>query len=129
MHWTDCCTCMLLHRSKLLLEKLVIRKGGSVLDIAEGREKQKTTAAGMTGDELIQLLKTSDEGKDLAQSGVVDDEVRLDSMSLRPRCCSLSCSACLQHRCASRPSRLLLHSPHLAVCHLTEGPVHWCTDS
>ena len=72
----------------------MIRKGGSVLDIAEGRDKKKTTAAGMTGDELIQLLKTSDEGKDVAQSGVVDDKVRWEATCLRPQCCSL-CSACL----------------------------------
>ncbi len=63
-------------RSKLLLEKLVIKKG-SVLDEGE-KKKDGGAASGLTADQLISLLRTPVDAKsDIAQSGVVDDKVRV----------------------------------------------------
>lgn len=58
-------------RSKLLLEKLVIKKGS----VLEG-DKDADKGGGLTADGLLELLKTPVDAKsDLAQSGAVDDQV------------------------------------------------------
>jgi hypothetical protein len=61
-------------RSKLLLEKLVIKKGS----VLEGDGEKDKAGGGMTATDLLDMLKAPVDAKaDLAQSGVVDDEVRL----------------------------------------------------
>jgi hypothetical protein len=62
----------MLCRSKLLLEKLVIKKGS----VLEGDADQDKAGGGMTAADLLSLLKQPVNAKsDVAQSGVVDDKV------------------------------------------------------
>lgn len=56
--------------SKLMLERLVIRKGAFIADDA------KKGAAGLSNEELMELLKDTIPLKDEPQSGVVSDKVR-----------------------------------------------------
>ncbi len=56
--------------SKLMLERLVIRKGAFIAN-----EDDKKGAAGLSREELMDLLKDSIPLKDEPQSGVVSDKV------------------------------------------------------
>ena len=58
--------------SKLMLERLVIRKGAFI-----GQEEKKG-AAGLSNEELMELLEDAIPLKDEPQSGVVSDKVRTD---------------------------------------------------
>lgn len=61
-------------REKLLLEKLVIKRGS----VLEG-DADKDKGGGMTAYDLLSLLNTPvDTKSDLAQSGAVDDEVQIN---------------------------------------------------
>ncbi len=55
--------------SKLMLERLVIHKGAFV------GEEEKKGAAGLSNEELMELLKDTIPLKDEPQSGVVSDKV------------------------------------------------------
>lgn len=61
--------------SKLMLERLVIRKGAFI------GEEEKKGAAGLSNEELMELLKDTIPLKDEPQSGVVSDKVSKDDES------------------------------------------------
>lgn len=54
--------------SKLALEKLVIKRGAFV-------DSKEVSTQGLGADELIHLLKPTEESGDDPQSGVVDEQV------------------------------------------------------
>ena len=56
--------------SKLMLERLVIRKGAFIAD-----EGPKKGAAGLSNEELLELLEDTIPLKDEPQSGIISDKV------------------------------------------------------
>ena len=72
------CTC----RSKLKLEKLVIRKG-SMLDSGRGGGGGGG-GGGLTADELVEMLHSKDDAASDCQSAAIDDKVHLPLQSAQP---------------------------------------------